>query len=345
MPRISTAALLCIALVCPALSGACAGDEAGGQHGTAVPASTAAAPPTATAPPTSEPPAAGDPALRGPFAVGLTHLTFERSDRDGAPRVLDTWVWYPAAGASSAGAVEGAAPANGGPFPLVVFSHGSGGQPDNATFLTEHLASWGYVVAAPPHPGNTSDDCVICGIDVIIRSAGERLLDVPFVFDELARAAGAGGVAGIIDLERTAIAGHSFGGWTAVFQAADGRFDAAIAMAPGQPLLALEPARRINVPLLLIAGERDEIVDPGHVRTLRDEVPDGTPLTYVSYPDGRHLTFIDSCFGCVPALDEAAGHTLTRRYVTAFLQVYLAGDERYAPFLDSQPPEAVVERQ
>src|SRR5690606_13389968 len=38
-----------------------------------------------------------------------------------------------------------------GPFPLVLFSHALGGYRSQSTFLTEHLASWGFVVAAPDH--------------------------------------------------------------------------------------------------------------------------------------------------------------------------------------------------
>ncbi|GAC1658462.1 MAG: hypothetical protein NVS9B15_20210 [Acidobacteriaceae bacterium] len=38
-----------------------------------------------------------------------------------------------------------------GPFPLIVFSHSTGGGRRQSTFLCEHLASHGYVVAALDH--------------------------------------------------------------------------------------------------------------------------------------------------------------------------------------------------
>src|SRR5690606_33792011 len=44
------------------------------------------------------------------------------------------------------------------PFPLVAFSHGYGGVRYQSTFLTEHLASHGFVVVAPDHPHNTLFD-------------------------------------------------------------------------------------------------------------------------------------------------------------------------------------------
>ena len=45
-----------------------------------------------------------------------------------------------------------------GPFPLVVYSHGSGGQRYVSAFLTEALAARGFVVAAADHTGNTALD-------------------------------------------------------------------------------------------------------------------------------------------------------------------------------------------
>src|SRR5665213_2562374 len=38
-----------------------------------------------------------------------------------------------------------------GPFPVVLFSHGFGGYPEQSSFLTDHLATWGLVVVAPDH--------------------------------------------------------------------------------------------------------------------------------------------------------------------------------------------------
>ena len=48
--------------------------------------------------------------------------------------------------------------APGGPFPLIVYSHGSGGQRFISAFLTEALAARGYVVVAADHTGNTAVD-------------------------------------------------------------------------------------------------------------------------------------------------------------------------------------------
>lgn len=48
-------------------------------------------------------------------------------------------------------AVADATPADGGPFPLVVLSHGFSGNPEWYRTIAEHLASHGFVVVAPEH--------------------------------------------------------------------------------------------------------------------------------------------------------------------------------------------------
>lgn len=73
-------------------------------------------------------------------------------------RTLRTLILYPAAGAPGAGMVEGAAPAGSdGPFPLIVFAHGSGGLGERYLPLLEAWAGAGYVVAgATGSPTTTS---------------------------------------------------------------------------------------------------------------------------------------------------------------------------------------------
>ena len=44
-----------------------------------------------------------------------------------------------------------------GGYPLVIFSHGFAGYPEQSVTLTTHLASWGFVVAAPDHVERSLD--------------------------------------------------------------------------------------------------------------------------------------------------------------------------------------------
>jgi hypothetical protein len=80
----------------------------------------------------------------------------------------------------------------------------------------------------------------------------------------------------------------------------------------------------------------------GSVHKLFDALPATIDKRDVLLPAGTHLSFADTCFGCDAALSEERGHELTNRYATAFLQVHLGGDARYAQYLDADPPDAVL---
>ena len=141
---------------------------------------------------------------------------------------------------------------------------------------------------------------------------------------------------------QTAIVGHSFGGWTALYVAPEGRFDAAIAHAPALPNLLKGGAPNVSVPVLVIASEKDQVA----AIDLVDEYwtalkPAPAEKLYVRFPEGTHLNYIDRCLFC-GGLEEERGHELIRRYTTAWLFVHLLGDRRYEQYLGPDSPDAVI---
>jgi predicted dienelactone hydrolase len=103
--------------------------------------------------------------------------------------------------------------------PLVVLSHGYGGNWRNQIWLAEVLVSEGYRVAATNHPGTTTRD----RRPEEAARLWERPHDLTRVIDGLLSDQN---LAGAIDPDRIAVIGHSLGGWTAL-ALVGGRFDRA----------------------------------------------------------------------------------------------------------------------
>lgn len=128
-------------------------------------------------------------------------------------------------------------------LPVLTFSHGDGNEPQHASYFTEHLASWAFVVVAPPHPGNTKDDCP-CTNESKADSLLNRVPNIMFALgsvlalhDDPSEPLGS-----VIDPDRLGATGYSFGGLTSIAAAPEGRFDVIVALAPGAPSLLFDAA-------------------------------------------------------------------------------------------------------
>src|SRR5262245_2754635 len=171
-----------------------------------------------------------DPFARGPFPVGVRtehaiditrhrrQLPFELwypaaapyAGHDGTASTQDTFTVLPGSPPLRQAAVRDAE-AHPGTYPLIAFSHSSGGHRRQSIFLCTHLASHGYVVVAVDHAGNTLQDAAA-----------------------LARRVAAGEVAARIDPHRIGMAGHSFGDWAALaILAVERRIGAVLALHRG----------------------------------------------------------------------------------------------------------------
>jgi dienelactone hydrolase len=250
-----------------------------------------------------------DPLEPGSFAVGVRTLEIEDRDRS---RVFPCEIWYPAVGPSSAprparGRAEVRdAPAQPGGHPLVIFSHFSGGGRRTASYLTTHLASHGYAVAAMDHsevvvrelgprPGESATDRAH-RIDAVISS---RVPDVRLLLSVLTERRPMAALQGICtDPELIAVTGHSFGGWAALAAPeCEPRVRAVVALAPGgssRPLPGVLPLtlafgwERV-VPLLILTGDRDVPVPLDGVQEIFGRAPEPKRMFVLRRADHEHF--------------------------------------------------------
>ncbi|HEU5249612.1 MAG TPA: hypothetical protein VFW15_06455 [Thermoanaerobaculia bacterium] len=105
-------------------------------------------------------------------------------------------------------------PGTGGPFPVIVFSHGAGGNGSYPYPLTRFWTSHGYVCLHPTHADSVS---LGGAVSFTAPAAWEnRARDLSFVIDSLDElAAKVPGLAGKMDSRRIGVAGYSYGGHSA----------------------------------------------------------------------------------------------------------------------------------
>ncbi|MBN3927569.1 alpha/beta hydrolase [Nostoc sp. NMS4] len=108
------------------------------------------------------------------------------------------------------------------PRPIIVISHGLGSDRTSFAYLAEHLASYGFVVAVPEHPGSDAKQlqALLAGTADRVTNPRElidRPLDIKFLLDELTRLSQSDSTfKGRLNLEQIGVVGQSFGGYTAL---------------------------------------------------------------------------------------------------------------------------------
>jgi predicted dienelactone hydrolase len=181
-----------------------------------------------------------------------------------------------------------------GPYPLIIVSHGYTGSRLLFTYLTENLASKGYVVVSIDHTDSTFKDANNFNSTLLNRS-----LDDLFVLNEMARLSSDSSsfLKGLVNTDKAGLIGYSMGGYGAVniagggyseqavkfFTASskgnnalekrkmgnpdyinsfDNRFKAIVAMAPWgmeNGFWNAEGLKGIKIPTLFVAGGKDDI--------------------------------------------------------------------------------------
>ena len=266
-----------------------------------------------------------DPFIRGRFPVGVRAI---RALDVARSRDFPCEIWYPAAtqhagrdldpkiqdrftprlnGAEQRQLAVRDAAARPGVYPLIIFSHHSGGHRRTSTFLCTHLSSHGYVVAALDHSeviapelariNDESEEQKSARWQAVIDS---RVPDVRFLMDHLLHFRERS-VEVELDPARIGIVGHSFGAWTALATPEiDSRIRAVVALAPGgtsNPRPGILPVKLTfqwghEVPALYLVAENDVPLPLAGMYELFKRAP--SPKQMVILRRADHLHFIDN---------------------------------------------------
>lgn len=242
---------------------------------------------------------------------------------------------------------------DGGPYPLVILSHGNAAIRFASMSLAEWLASHGYVVVAPDHIGNAvfvtlPDRLVIYNPILTPFSFIDRIVDFGFLIETFAAKNDTPGdfFYDTVDAENVGVVGHSYGAVTgtegSVF---DYRIDAVVSMAGFMiPLWAGD----FDTPVMFMMGREDKTLgdwNPIVRGIVLPLVP--KPRVLVDVFDAGHYTFTDACvliptllgggdgcgegtrrFGNEESFDFIDYETSQRflgTYVTAFMNYTLKG--------------------
>ena len=344
--------------------------------------------------------------LVNPGQVDILHYDREANKAPLYARSLTIEIWYPATlppgaveqvtyespmpGTPAAGApksfkvpgkaLRDAPPAAGERFPLVVVSHGYPGSRTFLTYLTENLASKGYVVAAIDHT-----DSVFGAQAAFTSTLLNRSADQWFTIETLQARSHAQGdfLNGLVDDARVAIVGYSMGGYGALASAGAGfskqggsaravpggyfedwlagspKFEgrkrdalkAVVAIAPWgmQPPNSNWDAQGLaglRIPSLFIVGDQDDVsgYEQG-VRKLFEGVVNSERRMLV-YENARHNvggnptppeamgSFAARAFFEEPVWRKDRIAAINQHFITAFLDLYVKGDETRRTYLD-----------
>jgi predicted dienelactone hydrolase len=284
-----------------------------------------------------------NPTWPGPYGAGSVEIEFVKNSETppNGPRPLRTVIYYPTDQPSedpgSEIVIDAPFASDVGALPLIMFSHGSCGIPVQSPFLTGHLASYGFIVAAPPHPGNQLSDPGCGTPQAQVDSFLNRPADISFVIDEmLALNADASSMFfGHVDGERIGMSGHSFGGLTTFRVAAlDDRIDAGLPLAPANIAIDNDLTFLADNPIpIMIQGAANDSTTPfaQHQQVPFDRLVAPRYLLKL-FLNAGHLGFSAAC---IPNLALGCPeHRFIVRYALPFLLANVTGDHQFDAYLD-----------
>jgi predicted dienelactone hydrolase len=205
--------------------------------------------------------------------------------------------------------------------PIIIFSHGLGGNRENNAYLGQHWAQAGYFVVAVQHAGSDTDTLKNAKLldklkalkqALSVENAVSRFKDIPFVLDQLEILNRKKGhiFEHTMDLKNIGMSGHSYGAITTLALAGsktgplsfkDDRLDAFFAMSPKPSKISTPKVSygHLKQPILSMTGTKDKgtMVDPNLDAAEREKVYEAMPKGdkyQLVLEGGEHHSFGDT---------------------------------------------------
>jgi len=174
-----------------------------------------------------------------------------------------------------------------GKYPIVLFSHGLGGYRLQSSFLMTHLASWGFVVAAPDHV-ERGLALVLAGDLSKIEDKATDQLKAALAWLESENGKAGSRFQGLLDLSHVAATGHSMGGAAVSTLIDDAKISSATLLASGG-FGETPPGKS----MMMLWGTADRVAKPSSLQTAFDKQPKGARSIGVNL--AGHMAFTDLC--------------------------------------------------
>jgi len=201
------------------------------------------------------------------------------------------------------------APLSNGSFPLVILSHGDGSTPLAYRTIAQFLARNGFIAGIPQHPFNNREDNTLSGT---IDNLKNRPTHIRTVIDWFLKESA---FSSSIHSNNISLIGHSMGGYTALAVAGgiptsfpsespdqkpyclsvtqDKRVQSLILLAPATGWFRERGALEdVNIPILMITGEKDTITPSFHGEFVLNGVSDAEKVQHIFVENGGHFSFL-----------------------------------------------------
>jgi predicted dienelactone hydrolase len=326
------------------------------------------------------------------YQVGYRVLEISTTDYENKKVSVDVAVWYPSSENEKSfqytygkNQVRTEIALNGKPasgkFPLVIYSHGATGCGLSMAFLTEKLASEGFIVASPDYPdeyylcrtkGDLPKQKIFYKLKMLkwIKDLNDHMLGVKSYRPQLAYRPNLVKAVineildenkdadspfyGLVNGNEIGMVGHSFGAWTSILVGGadltykDPRVKAIVSYSSPvyEGVFELSEMANIRIPAMFMYGEKEARRRGENDRQLYDWV--NAPKFLLQIKGAGHLTFSGGVREEFSSISEYRLKDPIRAaivdYTVAFFEYYLKNDNEARKQLDIQSKALVLYR-